>query len=162
MHIEFIKKKFANHNVPYEDILVYMGAKLMYLQVIALHNNHELAVTSPRERNMLNILALLPYVAPCINPLTIIDKSQSIDRCQVRVDGQVGTMATNADMWCLADSDVLTLGELAKLMGHNISTLDLAGITKTQFRSLLGMSVHRGVAGFLCTGLIAALGFHCS
>ena len=45
-------------------------------------------------------------------------------------------------------------------MGHNISTLDLAGITKTQFRSLLGMSVHRGVAGFLCTGLIAALGFH--
>ena len=159
-HTDFIKKNFVSQDVPYADLLFYMGTKLMYLQVMALHVNHEILITSPRERNMLNILALLPCVAPGINPLTIVDKSQSIDRSSMRVDGRVGTMATNADMWCLADGDALTLGEMAKLMGHDITALDLEGITKVQFRSLLGMSVHRGVAGFLCTGLLAALGFN--
>ena len=47
---------------------------------------------------------------------------------------------------------------MAKLMGHDIGDLQLQGISEPQFRQLLGMSVHKGVAGFLMVGLIGALG----
>ena len=47
---------------------------------------------------------------------------------------------------------------MAKLMGHDITTMNLAGICETKSRHMLGNSIHRGVAGFLCIGLLAGLG----
>ena len=154
----FIKKKFVTANVSYNDLMTYKKSKLVYTQVMAIYKGAASGPTSQPERNMLNILASLPDVGPGINPAAVLDKSQSITHCAMRVDGQVGAMATDAHMWCLADGELLTLAEMAKLMGHDITTMNLEGISDTKFRHMLGMSLHKGVAGFLCVGLIAGLG----
>ena len=48
--------------------------------------------------------------------------------------------------------------QMAKLMGHDCGTLDLQGVTEAQFRQMIAMSLHKGVAGFLLMGLLASLG----
>ena len=129
----------------------------MYMQALLIHRGSDPGLTRPRERNMRNLLASLPDVGPGVIPAAVLDKSQIITHCALRVDGDVGTMATSEEMWCMADGNVMTLAEMAKLMGHDVSTMNLEGISDPQFREMLGMSIHRAVAGFLCTGLIAAL-----
>ena len=142
----------------YDALVDYMGTKLTYLQVLEMGRGPTAGPISQRERSLLNILAMSPKAQPLANTMGILDKSQSIARCAMRVDGNVGTMATNACMWSLADGRSLSIGEMAKLMGHDLHSMALGNITAAQFRKLLGMSVHRGVAGFLLVGLIAALG----
>ena len=146
-----MKKLLSSANVGYEDLLLYKKTKLVYTQVIAIHFGEDREPRSQRDRNMLNILASLPAVGPGINPAAVLDKGQGITHCSLRVDGHVGTMATNAQMWCMADAESITLAEMAKLLGHDISTMNLAGTIESKCR-------HKGVAGFLCIGLLAGLG----
>ena len=60
---------------------------------------------SQRERNLLNVVALSPKLQPLSRTLGIFDLSQGINRTQVRADGAVPVMATNAVMWAVQDGE---------------------------------------------------------
>ena len=57
------------------------------------------------------------------------------------------------------DGEVISVKRMAALMGHDIDTLDLQGITPNKLRIMLGMSLHRAVIGVLVLGVVAATGY---
>ena len=122
-----------------------LADKLTYIQVQELYVAK--GPSAPWERNLLNIIAMLPAIQPLKSTLAIVDKSQSIGMGGQRQDGLVPCMACNADMWVLRLGRRLSLAEVAKLMGHKPEALDVDGVTKTQMVKMFGMALHKGTAG---------------
>ena len=127
-----------------------------YIQALELNKGK--TPHSARERQLVNMLARLPAAQPLRSTVMIMDISQAVDRCKPKYDGTVPTMATNARMWMMRAGRELNLGEMAKLMGHDLCETDLRFTSKEQMRQMLGMSMHVATAGFAMTGLIAAVG----
>ena len=113
---------------------------------------------SARERNLRNIIARLPVAQPLRATRLIVDIAQPIDKCRLKDDGVVPTMASNSVMWCMRAGRPLTVSEMAKLMGEDLDDVDLRVTTEYQMRNMLGTSMHVATAGFALTGLMAALG----
>ena len=112
---------------------------------------------SMRERNMVNILAAL-HPSMMRAPSFVIDKSQTIGRTSNRSDGTIPTLTTSSDVFSFADGGSLSPGECLKLMGHDVTRLNLLNIKEAQVHSILGMSVHTSIAGLALAGLIASIG----
>ena len=108
---------------------------------------------------MLNIISLLPELHPVPAVPGLVDKSQSISRAALRHDGTVPTMATTATMWSIRDARVLSVQEIGKLMGHDMCNTELSGISETNLKKMLGLSLHVGTAGLIVCCLIASLAF---
>ena len=53
---------------------------------------------------------------------------------------------------------LLDVSELAKMMGLDLSEVDLRSTTGSQMRHMLGMSIHVAATGFALIGLLAAVG----
>ena len=130
---------------------------LTYIQALELIDQKNVP-QSARERNLLNVFARLPVAQPLRSTVMLMDISQAIDRCKPKTDGSVPTMATNAKMWPIRAGKALDVSEMAKLMGHDLSEVDLRGTTEPQMRHMLGMSMHVATAGFALVGLLAAIG----
>ena len=113
---------------------------------------------SPRKRNLINVVAAGMAVQPLTTPLAILDKGQSLGRNALKTDGSVCTFATSSSMFAFGPAHTLTTAEMAKLMGHELDDFKLAGISEGKFRHMIGMSLHKGTAGFLMLGLLASLG----
>lgn len=128
---------------------------LTYIQTLELIGQE--VPNSPRERNMLNVFARLPGAHPLRSTMMIMDISQAIDRARAKYDGTVPTMGTNARMWSMRAGRVLDVSEMAKLMGFDLSEVDLRSTTEGQMRKMLGMSMHVASAGFALIGLLAAV-----
>ena len=131
--------------------------RVTYMQALEVIGGGE-GPKSPRERNMLNLFALLPSADPLRATMMIMDISQAIDRARAKFDGTVPTMGTNARMWSMQAGRLLTVSEMAKLMGHELSGCDLRWTTERQMRNMLGMSIHVATSGFALIGLLAAVG----
>ena len=129
--------------------------KLSYIQILDLA---DMAVpSSPRERNALNILAHLPSLQPIQNCLGVFDLSQGMNRITMRTDGCLGTDATNSHFWSMVDGMFLTGFQVGELMGHRMAEIDLAGISETALRKMMGNSVHVAVIGLAEIGMIASM-----
>ena len=113
---------------------------------------------SPRERNMLNLFALLPCADPLRSTMMIMDISQAIDRARAKTDGSVPTMGTNARMWSMRAGRLLDVSEMAKLMGLHLAGVNLQCTTENAMRKMLGMSIHVATSGLALIGLLAAIG----
>ena len=83
------------------DLLGASQDRLTYVQVVEIYGGS--VSKSPRERNLLNVLALMPCLQPIGSTGGICDKSQRISRTGLRTDGNVGTMVTGASMWSFDD-----------------------------------------------------------
>ena len=129
--------------------------KLLYSDVL---DKHGLAPRSPRQRNLLDILAVLPWTQPLSSSLAVADKGQKITRASLRVDGAIPTLACNAEIWSFAHGRQLRVMELAKLMGHDTSKYDFSKTSMTAFRAMLGNSVHVATLGQVIACLFATLG----
>ena len=134
-----------------------VDGRVTYLQALELIGGLQ-GPKSPRERNLLNLLALLPAADPLRSTMMIMDISQAIDRARPKFDGTVPTMGTNARMWSMKAGRLLTVSEMAKLMGVDIRECNLEFTTECQMRRMLGMSIHVGTSGFALIGLLAAVG----
>ena len=53
---------------------------------------------------------------------------------------------------------VLTVSEMAKLMGHDLSGFNLRCTSEHSMRQMLGMSIHVATSGFALIGLLAVVG----
>ena len=155
-HERYIKENYTSNQMQYEDLIEISKGLLTYVQVAEMQGAK--LPTSQRERNMINLLAAHSDNHPLSATLAVMDKEQSIGRNGIKRDGRVGAMGTNASIFSLADAATLTTAEKAKLMGHELSALGMTGVTETQFRKMLGMSLHRGTAGMIMIALLASLG----
>jgi site-specific DNA-cytosine methylase len=155
-HADYIKKNYATDVMLYKDIIDLAATLLPYTAVV--EKQGVALPQSQRERNMINILAAHLSLRPLMLTNAIMDKEHTITRAAFRVDGLMPTLVVNSSMFSFRDADTLGTAEVAKLMGHDIGNLDLTGISERQFRHMLGMSLHKSVAGLLVIGLLAALG----
>ena len=103
---------------------------------------------------MLNITAAL-HPNLLRSPHFVIDKSQTIGRTSNRADGTIPTLTTSSDIFSFVDGDNLSPNERLKLMGHDVTRINLDGMTQTKD---LGMSVYVSIAGLVLAGLIASIG----
>ena len=156
-HRQMIVKRLCNEKNNYDVIIQRYVPKLTYINLIEMAGFA--GPQSCRERNMLNIISLLPELHPVPAVPGLVDKSQSISRAALRHDGTVPTMATNATMWSLPDARVLSVQEIGKLMGHDMCNTEVSGISETNLKKMLGLSLHVGTAGLIVCCLIASLAF---
>ena len=106
---------------------------------------------------MLNVMAAVhPELMKA--PHFVIDKSQTIGRTSNRVDGMIPTLTTTSDIFNFADGDSLSASERLKLMGHDVTRINLDGILKHHVCVDLGMPVHVSIAGLIMAGLTATIG----
>ena len=149
--LEFIHIHFGQNGLTDDT-----KGKLTYCNVVDIYKG--LDVQSPRVRNLLNIVAHLPRCHPLAETIAVLDVSQSIDRINLTIDGTTPTAATNSQLLCLCDAEVLTEFQMGELMGHNMRALQFKGMSAHQARRLLGMSVHVSVMGVGLLALIGAMG----
>ena len=156
LHQTFIKDKFCScyNGRSYDELILDKSHRLSYIALI--EKSGRSAPSSPRERNLLNVTSLLPELHPLGSTPSILDISQSLKRGGLRIDGYVGTMATNAVMWSMIDANVLNIGEMFKLMGHR-EVLSRDSLKRKQLKTLLGMSLHVGTAGLLISSILASI-----
>ena len=107
---------------------------------------------------MLNIIANLPKCQPLQSSTAIVDISQGIDHISPRFDGVAPTAATNSVLFSLSDGKALSMLEMGELMGHQVRKIDYSGISHSQFRHLIGMSVHVATMGFSLMAVLGAMG----
>lgn len=84
-----------------DDVLAGYRDSLTYINVLEAYGGQ--GPKSGRERNLLNITALMPSLQPIGTTNGIIDKSKRIGVGGLRSDGTVGTMLTGSSMWSVAD-----------------------------------------------------------
>ena len=98
--LEFLAKNVLTVGT-LDDLLAGCRDSMTYIQVLEAHGGRGPA--SGRERNLLNIMALLPPLQPIGSTNGIFDKSKVIGRGGLRTDGTVGTMLTGSSMWSFDD-----------------------------------------------------------
>ena len=147
---------YVSEGMPYKDLIEHTSGLMTYCEVVELQGRA--MPLSPRERNLINVVAAGMAVQPLTTPLAILDKGQSLGRNALKTDGSVCTFATSSSMFAFGPAHTLTTAEMAKLMGHELDDFKLAGISEGKFRHMIGMSLHKGTAGFLMLGLLASLG----
>ncbi len=129
--------------------------KITYIE--ALEQQGVAGPRSSRERNLLNVLALLPRMHPLSGTRAVFDISQSINRISPKYDGSIPTIATNSSMFVMKTGQHMTLWQLGELMGHKMESLKLQEITEACFRRMLGNSVHVACMGAFLLALLAPL-----
>ena len=156
LHRDFITETVCAETIPHDAFITEYAPQLTYAALIELSGKR--GPKSCRERNVLNILSLLPKMHPIPTTPNIVDRSQGIYRGGLRRDGAMCTLASSSLLWSFADARLLSQPEIATLMGHDTSSLQVDGVTDKQFRTLLGLSIHVGTAGMMAAVLLASLG----
>ena len=127
--------------------------KLTYC--LAIEMQGMTAPRCPRERSIVNIMARLPRVLPLARTFAVMDVSQSIDRCSLRVDGATPTIGGQARLFSLRDGRVLSTSQIAKIMGREL--FDLKGsVTACQYKAMLGQSFHPACMGVVLLAILAS------
>lgn len=129
--------------------------KLTYLQVLELHGMR--GPQHPRQRNLLNVVALLPRAQPLSDTLLLVDLSQSVDRVVLQWDGSMPTLARNSQIFCLQAGRCLTTEEKAFLMGFPMGRMKFPQeCTEHWLCERLGLSIHVASFGIMLLALTAA------
>ena len=150
-HHLFLESNWKGWAVLYKD-------KVTYMQIVDADPSpkNRGGRTSARQRNLLNILALMPNAQPLSTTYAICDISQSIGNATLRTDGVCPTSNSSTAMWSFRDACLLTGPQLAKLMGHRCAVFP--GCSENQVKQLLGRSVHVATMGMGLMALICSLG----
>ena len=112
---------------------------------------------SPRERNLLNIVARLPNYQPIASSSLVCDYSQSIAMAQIRNDGALPTVATSSMFWSFADGVQLKNHHVAHLQGHRHDDADYKALSDNAFKQAIGLGLHVGCIGTAMMSTIAAI-----
>ena len=128
--------------------------KLTYLQVLELSGLK--GPTHPRQRNCLNVFALLPQSRPLNDTLLLADLNQSVDAMVLQQYGSLPTLARNSSIFCLQAGRVLTSPEKAALMGISLGQVRFpAQCTEAWFKERLALSTHLASMGTMLLSLVA-------
>ncbi len=129
------------------------ASKLTYVQVMAMHGLE--APSSPRQRNLLNVLALLPQAQPLNETLLVADLGQSVDAPAQIFDGSVPAFLSNSALFCFRAGAFLTTAQKGALMGYRLDHLRLEHCSEAWLSGKLGSSVHVANMGAMLMALVA-------
>ena len=76
-------------------------------------------------------------------------------RKQWRTDGGAPVIATQTKLWSMQDGKLLSLGQLAELMGHKLVNETFDGICRSAQLKLLGNSIHVACMGSMLLAVLA-------
>ena len=155
----YIKQHFGSSTVPQHFL-----QEITHLQALELFSgNKRFGPTSPRERNMLNIIARAPPFQPMSRTYACIDISQSINRPKLQTSGAVPTIGLNTSIWVFAFGMTLNQYQIARLMGHclKLEDFDSTSLSDNQLKAALGNGLHVACTGrvFVPAIMAAILGF---
>ena len=158
--IAYINQHFGGISTVPEHFL----QEITYVQALELFSSSKGCVpASPRERNMLNIIARTPSFHPMSRTYACMDISQSINRMKLQTSGAVPTLGINTGIWVFAFGVALNQYQIARLMGHCLKPedFDSMSLSDNQLKAALGNGLH-----VACTGraifpaiLAAMIGF---
>ena len=113
---------------------------------------------SPRERNMLNILARNPTWGDMVTSNVCINLNESMDRVNVGVGGVMQCLGLGSTPWSLAHGKLVNLFQVARLFGHDLDDFDPSDLSDAQLRTALGNSIHvANLGSVLFSCIVAAL-----
>ena len=146
-------QKYLADTLP--SLIPQSKGKLTYTQVLELQGLPGPA--HPRQRNCLNVFALLPRSQPLNDTLLLADLSQSVDMRVLQYDGSMPTLARNSAIFCLQAGQFLTTRQKAALMGFRLSHMTFPSqCTESWFRERLGLCIHAGSMGAMLFALIGS------
>ena len=143
----YINQQFGISTVPQHFL-----QEITYVQALELFSgNKRCGPTSPRERNMLNIIARTPSFQPMSRTYACMDISQSINRMKLQTSGAVPTIGLNTSIWVFAFGMTLNQYQIARLMGHGLKLedFDSTSLSDNQLKAALGNGLH-----VACTGRV--------
>ena len=148
-------KTYIDNNL--KNMEQHMLEEITYLQAIELFSVIDCrGPSSPRERNMLNIMARKPNLQPLSKSFAVMDTSASIDHASINASGAVPTLGVNATPWVFALGRFLTVYQMGMLMGHNMAEIKLDALSDNAWRSALGNSLHVATTGSMLFPMIMA------
>ena len=156
---EFIERKFPGMRWKRgKQGLRQAPAGITYMQALELQG--KIGPYSPRQRNMINIVAWLPEISQNLkdpaHPAMCFDISQSIRRYSMHA-GTVQTLVRGSMIWSMQEGCMLQWYHHAKLMGHKVEDVTWSGLNDHSARQMLGNGIHAACAGSVLMGFLAAI-----
>ena len=138
---------------PLADIVNKKRGMVTYLQVLEMHGR--LGPPQPRQRVLINLIAIRPETHPLNETLMIGDVSQNPPLRTMCSGGDSPLFTQTSYIWVFQVGDWLRTQDMATLMGMDLSIMKFsAGMSERWFRQRLGLAVHVANFGLV---LMAAL-----
>ena len=126
---------------------------LTYLQVMEM--NGRKGPEQPRQRVLINLIAILPDTQPLNDTLMVGDISQNPPFGDLSAQGETPVFTRSSNVWVFQIGQTLRTHQMAALMGLDLSMVTFsADMSESWFRQRLGMAVHIPNFGLV---LLAAL-----
>ena len=126
---------------------------MTYLQVLEMHGRA--GPHQPRQRVLINLIAIRPDTQPLNETLMIGDVSQNPPFGDMFLGGDTPVFTTTSNVWVFQVGNSLQTKHMAALMGLDLSIVKFnEHMTESWFRQRLGMAVHIANFGLV---LLAAL-----
>ena len=126
---------------------------LTYLQALEMQGGQ--GPTQPRQRVLINLIAVRPEANPLNETLMIGDVSQNPPFGDMFAEGDTPVFTTTSNVWVFQVGHTLHTKHMAALMGLDLSRVKISRtMSETWFRHRLGLAVHIANFGIV---LMAAL-----
>ena len=126
---------------------------LTYLQVMEM--NGRKGPQQPRQRVLINLIAILPDTQPLNDTLMVGDVSQNPPFGYLFTQGDTPVFTTSSNVWVFQVGHALRTHHMAALMGLDLSMVTFsADMSESWFRQRLGLARHIPHVGLV---LMAAL-----
>ena len=123
------------------DMVRNRRGTLTYLQVMEM--NGRKGPQPPRQRVLINLIAILPDTQPLNDTLMVADVSQNPPFGDLFTQGETPVFTTSSNVWVFQAGQTLCTHHMAALMGLDLSMVTFsAHMSESWFRRRLGMAVH--------------------
>ena len=123
------------------DVVRNRRGTLTYLQVLEMTGRK--GPQQPRQRVLINLIAILPATQPLNDTLMVGDISQNPPFADMYAAGDTPVFTTSSSVWVFQVGQALRTHHTAALMGLDLSMLTFsARMSESWFRQRLGMAVH--------------------
>ena len=136
------------------DMVRNRRGTLTYLQVMEM--NGRKGPQQPRQRVLINLIAILPGAQPLNDTLMVGDVSQNPPFGDLFAQGETPVFTTSSNVWVFQVGQTLRTHHMAALMGLDLSMVTFsAHMSESWFRQRLGMAVHIPNFGLVLTAALA-------
>ena len=138
---------------PMADVVNKKKGTVPYLQV--LEKSGRQGPQQPRQRLLINLMAILPETQPLNDTLMVADVSQNPPFGDMHSAGITPVFTTSSNAWVFQAGQPLRTHHMSALMGLDLSTVTFSEhMSESWFRQRLGLAVHIPNFGMV---LLAAL-----
>ena len=114
---------------------------MTYLQVLEMNGRQ--GPQQPRQRVLINLVAIRPDTQPLNDTLMVGDVSQNPPFGDLFAQGETPVFTTSSKVWVFQVGQMLRTHHMAALMGLDLSMVTFsAHMSESWFRQRLGMAVH--------------------